>query len=409
MIRSATLSLALKYFKPRRSITSMVNVLCVAGILLGVAVLVVVTSVMNGFGEMWKEKLLSFNPHIVVTARGGLRETGEESARILAVPGVTSCSPFIESLVVIEHRKQMQPAAIRGIDLARDALAAKLTNSVESGTFSLGDEEAMMGSDLAFTLGVSPGREVSVMTPRALTGDKEIRLPDELEVRGLFRVGMYQIDEGFIVTSLDTARDLLGMEDGEVDGLQVMVNDPGTAAAVAKVLRRELGPGYSVRTWMEMNQVLFGALATEKNLMFFLMAIISVVACFMVMSTLITVTVQKTREIGLMKALGFSGLRVALVFLWYALIQGLLGVGLGVVTGVLVIRYRNAVLDGMSWLCGRELLPKELYFLDELPARLLASDVAMISAVVLAMTLLAALIPALVAGRKDPLEALRDD
>ncbi|MFO1492587.1 MAG: FtsX-like permease family protein [Kiritimatiellia bacterium] len=409
MIRSATLSLALKYFKPRRSITSMVNVLCVAGILLGVAVLVVVTSVMNGFGEMWKEKLLSFNPHIVVAARGGLRETGGESARILAVPGVTSCSPFIESLVVIEHRKQMQPAAIRGIDLARDALAAKLTNSVESGTFSLADEEAMMGSDLAFTLGVSPGREISVMTPRALTGDKEIRLPDELEVRGLFRVGMYQIDEGFIVTSLDTARDLLGMEEGEVDGLQVMVNDPGAAAAVARVLRRDLGPGYSVRTWMEMNQVLFGALATEKNLMFFLMAIISVVACFMVMSTLITVTVQKTREIGLMKALGFSGLRVALVFLWYALIQGLLGVGLGVVTGVLVIRYRNAVLDGMSWLCGRELLPKELYFLDELPARLLASDVAMISAVVLAMTLLAALIPALVAGRKDPLEALRDD
>ena len=409
MIRSATLSLALKYFKPRRSITSVVNVLCVAGIMLGVGVLVVVSSVMNGFGEMWKEKLLSFNPHIVVTARGGLRETGPETGRILGLPGVTSCAPFIESLVVVEYREQMQPAAIRGIDLARDALAAKLTNSVESGVADLGEDATMMGADLAFSMGVMPGREISVMTPRALTGEKELRLPDELDVTGVFRVGMYQIDEGFIVSSLETARELLGMEDGEVDGLQVMVANPERAGDIAKVLRRELGPGYSVRTWMEMNRVLFGALATEKNLMFFLMAIISVVACFMVMSTLITVTVQKTREIGLMKALGFSGLRVAAVFLWYALIQGVLGVAAGLATGALVIRYRNGILDGLSWLCGRELLPKELYYLDELPARLLASDLWIIAGVVLVMTLVAALIPALVAGRKDPLEALRDD
>ncbi len=409
MIRSATLSLALKYFKPRRSITSVVNVLCVAGILLGVGVLVVVTSVMNGFGAMWKEKLLSFNPHIVVTARGGLLEEGAETGRILGHPGVTSCSPFIESLVVVEYREQMQPAAIRGIDLTTDALASKLTNSVESGAADLGEDATMVGADLAFSLGVTPGREISVMTPRALAGDKELRLPDELDVTGVFRVGMYQIDEGFIVTSLGTARELLGMDDGEVDGLQVMVADPERAGDIAKALRRELGPGYSVRTWMDMNRVLFGALATEKNLMFFLMAIISVVACFMVMSTLITVTVQKTREIGLMKALGFSGRRVAAVFLWYALIQGMLGVTSGVATGALVIRYRNQVLDGLSWLCGRELLPKELYYLDELPARLLASDLWIIAGVVLAMTLVAALIPALVAGRKDPLEALRDD
>ena len=194
-----SLFLALKYLKPRRNFLSAVNVLCVLGISLGVAVLVIVIPVMSGFHEMWKEKLLSFNPHIIVSAMEVMEDAGPIYDQVEKVKGVVRAVPFIQSLVVLEHHGMVHPPYLRGVDPARDTQLDRLLESVRDGEKSLEDGGLLMGIDLARTLGVRAGDEVTVFTPQSIAGDNEIRLPDELAVTGVFELGMWQVLASFTV------------------------------------------------------------------------------------------------------------------------------------------------------------------------------------------------------------------
>lgn len=401
------LQLALKYLRPRRSFLSAVNLLCVAGITIGAAVLIIVISVMSGFDEMWKAKILSFSPHVVVTVpHQAMPDEGELYDRVTALPGVLNAVPFVQSLTVVQHGDRVYAPYIRGVDPARDDLLKNREGIMRSGRMTLDEDQVLIGTDLAAQLGAQAGDTLTVFAPAGYSSEGTLRLPDEYVVSGVFEFGMYQIDEGFMLSSLETARDLLGMERG-AHGMQVTVADPFRAHLVKERIEAALGPAYDVRTWMDLNQTLFGALAVEKRMMFFLLAIISVVASFMVMSTLITITVQKTREIGLMRAIGFSSFRVMAIFLWYGLIQGILGLLIGNGLGLLLLRYRNDVLDWASETLNWELFPKNLYFLSELPALVNPNEILFINAVLLVFCLLASLAPSALAANKDPVRSLR--
>ena len=402
-----SLFLALKYLKPKRTFLSVVTVLSVLGVLLGVAVLVIVLSVMTGFDEMWRDKILDFNAHVTVSVPGGLGEDEEGlCAEIESIPGVTGAAPFLQSLVFIQKPNgQIETPVIRGIDPAREGRVSRIPRSLVAGEYTVAEDAVLVGRDLARRLGVEVGDTLTVYSPATFMDKDEIRLPTEMRVAGIFEIGMWDFDMGYLVTSLWEARDFCG--GAGLEAIQVMATDPYAADRVAAAIRARRGPGYHVTTWMEQNQQLFAALRVEKNMMFFLLIFITIVAAFGITNTLITVTVQKTREIGLLRSLGFSAGAILRVFLWQGWLEGVLGTTLGVGTGLLVLKYRNDLLHFLNDRCGMQLLPEELYHLAELPAHTLPGDVALVAGSVLVICTLAALIPAWQAARLDPVRALR--
>ncbi len=402
-----SLFLALKYLRPKRTFLSVVTVLSVLGVLLGVAVLIIVLSVMTGFDEMWRNKILDFNAHLTVSVRGDLDGEEEElCAAIEAVPGVKGAAPFLQSLVFIQKPNgQVETPLIRGVDPAREARVSRIPQSIVEGEFSVANGDVVIGRDLAHRLNVGVGDSLTVYSPATFLTEDEIRLPTEMRVAGIFEIGMWEFDMGYVVASLWEARDFCGGTG--LEAIQVMTDDPYAADAVAAELRSRLGPGVRVSTWMEQNRQLFAALRVEKNMMFFLLIFITIVAAFGITNTLITVTVQKTREIGLLRSLGFSSGAIMRVFFWQGWIEGVLGTTLGIATGLVVLKYRNDLLHVLNDRFGMQLLPEELYHLAELPSRTVPGDVALVGVSVLVICTLAAVIPAWQAAKLDPVRALR--
>jgi lipoprotein-releasing system permease protein len=402
-----SLFLAMKYLKPKRSFISVVTLFSVLGVLLGVAVLIIVLAVMSGFDEMWREKILSFNPHITVSTYSGIVEDPEDAlGKIRSVPGVKGAAPFVQGLVFLQFRDRVYTPVVRGVDPQQERTISRIPESMVAGTFSVDEHQAVVGADLAAHLGLHAGDRVLVYSPQQFVNPDELHLPEEMTIAGIYEVGMWEFDMGYLVTSLSTARDLYRMDEG-VHGLQVMVNDPYRPHIVAQALREALGGDYVVQTWIDQNHQLFAALRVEKNMMFFLLIFITVVAAFGITNTLITTAVQKTREIGLLKALGFTSAAVARVFFWQSFIQGVLGTSLGIAAGLWVLRYRNDLLRFLSREFRLELFPKELYHLSEIPAVVYSSDLVLIAAAALIICTLAGMVPAMRAAGLDPVAALR--
>ena len=401
-----SLFLALKYLRPKRTFVSIITIISVLGVLLGVAVLVIVLSVMSGFDDMWREKILSFNAHLTVTTGAIIEAPQDVMGDIRSVKGVTGAAPFVQGLVFIQRGERVYTPVVRGIDERYEKDVSRIPEHMVRGKFSVEDDGMVMGRDLAVQMGVAVGDKVLVYSPQNFSAADELHLPEELTVAGIFNLGMWEYDIGYVLTSLDRARELYKIEEG-VHGIQVMTADPFRAAEVKALLQEKLGPMYDVTTWMEQNRQLFGALEVEKNMMFFLLIFIALVAAFGICNTLITVAVQKTREIGLLRAIGYSSNQVMGIFLWQGWIQGVLGTGLGIGFGLLVLRYRNDLLNLLNRRFHMELLPAELYHLSEIPSTVMPRDIIIIGVSVLVMCTLAGLIPAWRAARLDPVRALR--
>ena len=401
-----SLFLALKYLKPKRTFLSVVTVISVLGVLLGVAVLIIVLSVMSGFDEMWRDKILSFNAHITVTSYGIIDEEQPIVERIAKVPGVTGAAPYVQGLVFIQFQDRVYTPMVRGVDPVRERTVSKIPECMVAGKFDVENDQVVIGSDLAQRLGISVGDKVLVYSPENFVNPDEIRLPEELTVAGLFEVGMWEFDVGFMITSIEKARELYAMEQG-AHAIQVMTDDPYRPERVATAIHEALGLDYDVETWMQQNRQLFAALRVEKNMMFFLLIFITVVAAFGITNTLITVTVQKTHEIGLLKALGFSSGSIMRVFFWQGWIQGLIGTVAGTGFGLLVLKYRNGLMYALNRRFHLELFPKELYRLSEIPAVISWTDIAIVAGSVMIICTLAGIVPAYRAARLDPVSALR--
>ena len=403
-----SLFLALKYLKPKRTYFSVVTIISVLGVLLGVAVLIIVLSVMTGFDDMWREKILGFNAHLTVSARGGITEEHEVMAGLRKLAGVAGVAPSTEGQVVAQHGDRMFTPMLRGIDPVHEASVSQIPGSVNQGRFSVKGNEVVIGVDLARRLGVGVGDSLLINSPRSFVSRDEITLPEEFKVAGVFEVGMWEYDSGFVFCSLDRAGRIFGLESG-VGSIRMMARDPYRAQEVAGQVRAQLGSEFFVTTWMEQNKQIFGALRVEKNMMFFLLIFITIVAAFGITNTLITVTVQKTHEIGLLKAIGFPSGSIMRIFFWQGWIEGMIGTFAGIGTALLVLHYRNDLLRWLSDTFHLELFPKELYRLSEIPSRTAPLDVAVVAGSVILICTLAGLIPAWRAARLDPVQALRHE
>ena len=407
-----SLFMALKYMKPRRTWLSVISIISVIGVMLGVAVLMIVLSVMSGFDDMWRDKILGFDSHITL-ARSEIIDDDAEvdiAGTLDSVPGVTGVAGYVQGLVFVQHKGVVHTPFMRGVDIESERRVSRIPSYMVSGSFDLDDDGVIIGRELARRIGVAVGDKLLVYSPRSFSaGGDEVSLPVEMNVSGIFEIGMWEYDVGFILMSLGSARELYGM-DGGIHALRVMTSDPFKAREIAFRIRERLRgkyPDLNVQTWMDLNRQLFDALRVEKKMMLFLLIFIVLVAAFGITNTLIIVVVQKTREIGLLKALGFSSAAIMRIFFWQGWIQGICGTALGIALGAVTLYYRNGLLRGMTALCRTDLFPKELYHLSEIPSRTAPGDVMTIVILSMAICTLAGFLPAWRAARLDPAQALR--
>jgi lipoprotein-releasing system permease protein len=414
------LLLALRYLRPKRTYVSIITLISIIGVTLGVAVLIVVISVMSGFDRQLREKILGFSAHLkVAKVRTGMRDYTGVMSRIAANPLVKGVAPIVIGPVLIETQPasgdpQVMAPWVRGIDPYLESKVSVLPKSMLRGRFDVSGNGVLVGRELARVLGLAVGDHLAIHSPSNFQkmlksrkqNQEEVFLPDDYEVRGIFDVGYYEYNTSVILCSLINAQDLYDLED-QVHALLVMLHEPDQAEAVRAQLRSFLGEDYSINTWSEDNSGILNALLVEKNVMLYILFFIMIVAAFGITSALITFVVQKTREIGMLKALGATSGQVMWLFLSQSVMVGVLGVLSGFGLGMLALAYRNEFLSVMNRLTGFELFPASIYNFDALPALIMPSDIAIICGGSMLICVLAGLLPAWNAGRLKPVEALR--
>lgn len=402
------LFLALKYLKPKRSVTSVITCVSVLGVLLGVAAVIIVRAVMTGFGDLWERKILDFKPHISIVPYGSARTIGDEDdlvRRLEAVPGVVAATPEIDTRCLLEHDGRVSAPVVLGVDPVRFSRAYRL-GVPRSGTYDLDGDSIVLGVDLARQLGVWTGDMVTIYSPKTLVDRDEVVLPVKWRVTGIFSSGQRDYDSGFAVASLPNMRDLMGMDGGGVFAVHLKCANPAVAAEFDRVCEEvRCLTDNRIITWREADRELFNALAVEKNMTALLLMLITVVALFCVMNTLLVLTVQKTPEIGLLKALRFPKRRIMAVFMVHGLVQCTTGVILGLLAAWGVLANLQSIVDKLAHF-GIEVFPKSVYGLDSIPYRLVPSDVIWVVGTVYVFGLLASYVPALLAACKNPVDAL---
>ena len=402
------LFLALKYLKPKRSVASVITLVSILGVMLGVAVVIIVRSVMTGFGDIWEEKILDFKPHVSLLPTSGVFVEGEDqlAAAIRKIPGVTCVTPEIDTRVLLSHRGRVLAPVLIGVD-GDDFKGAYRVGEPRAGTYDLEGDSLVIGASAARSLGVWIGDEVTVYSPKTLVSKDEVFLPVKWKVVGIFSCGQHDYDSGYAVASLPNVRDLMGMEKG-VFAIHVKTDCPTNRSKFDELVDKAVslsGGNLRAVTWREADREIFNALAVEKNMTALLLSLISLVAVFCVMNTLLVLTVQKTPEIGLLKALGFRKREVMKVFVVHGMIQCCLGIVLGLLVSWAVLSNLQNIVEWLARM-GLEVFPASVYGLAAIPHRLIVSDIFWVVGLVFVFGLAASLLPAAVAAAKDPVKAL---
>ena len=414
------LLLALRYLRPKRTFVSVITLISVAGVALGVAVLIIVISVMSGFDKQLRDTILGFNSHLTISIPDEPMSNYREVMSIVSSnKHVTGVAPFVGTKVLMETTTNQHSDVIRdevpylrGIDPDAEKTVSTLPSSIADGTFDLSGRGILVGSILAQELKVQVGDTVNITTAsdarrmkEAAEHHKDLAIPPtEYEVHGIFEIGFNDFDANLVVVSLANAQDMESLGDS-VQGLTVKLDDPFKVSQVTNELSRALGPRYQFDTWME--NKLLGAVAVEKNVMFIILFCVMIVAALCILSALITFVVQKTREIGMLKALGATDFQVGGLFLSQSAFIGTIGVFAGLGIGLLAVHYRNEFLLVMRRVTGMELFPADIYQFNKLPAQIVPTDILVICGSALVICILGGVLPAWRAWRLKPVEALR--
>jgi lipoprotein-releasing system permease protein len=414
------LFLAWRYFKPKRNAVSVITLISVVGVSLGVCVLMVVLAIMTGFTNEIKTKLLDITPHIQIESmRKKYITSPEEIVKKVDKLGATAVSRT-EGQVLVQKGKEVVPQLLVGIDESQEPKSNYIQKDIISGHYSLEQGEVMVSYVLANRLGLYPGSKIIIHSPAKLqemvniTSSGQVKekksgtvyLPSEFTVAGIFSLGMYDYDKVVMITNLDDADDLFGYPWGAATKIAIKTENPFKIDGMYDKLLKML-PEYKVLNWKQLNQQFLNVLAVEKNMMFFVLIFIVLVAASSITNTLITVVVQKTREIGLLRSIGASRRTIMKVFVLQGFFVGFVGTCLGLVLGTCVVYWRMEILNLLSTVFHVEIFPRQFYYLSKLPAAIVPSDLIFISLCTIILCTVGALIPAYRAARLDPAKALR--
>ncbi len=402
--------LASRYLSARSSsrFMNLITIIAIGGVCVGVMALIVVVGVMSGLQQELRDRILGTNPHIMVLTYGeGLRLDGWEIplAEVRLDADVKVAEPFVYSEVLIfQDVNYQQGMALRGVT---GESAERLAGQLVAGSFAFVDTNSglpgiVLGFRLANRLLVFSGDTVSLVSGHGaeLTPAGFIPKFKKFEVVGLFKSGMYEYDNQMGYVSLATAQELLGLGEA-VTGLALWVRDPWIADAVAERLEAALAYPYTLRDWKRMNEGLFSALKLEKMAMTLILLLIVLVAAFNIVSTLIMVVTDKTREIGILRSMGMTAKRILRVFMLQGLAIGVAGTSMGMAGGLLL----SWTIDHFNLIS----LPGDVYLIDRLPITLNPLDLVLIAVASVLISFVATIFPSRQASRLAPVDAIRHE
>lgn len=405
------LYLALKQLFPTGRRFPFFTLISILGVTLGVALLIVCISVMGGFGREIRNMIVNTQGEVQVRSFGLMKDPQAVLKTVNLIEGVVASAPFAEGVVMLQHENKPAFPAIQGVDMERVEAVVPLRRYIVAGRFDdLDDDRVILSSQLAVQLGARLGSKVSVYSPLLLEKLKtdEILLPRELEVCGIFEIGHQQLDSSVVIVTLRTMQELYGLGRA-VHGVNVKLAPGADPDDVARAINRALPVDGLAKSWMDSNQEFLFVLQLEKNMIFFLLLFIIVVAAFSVTSSLLISVVRKTREIGLLGALGATPRQVAACFCYQGIIIGVAGTLSGLALGFSVIHFRNDIVAGFTRLTGSQEALARFYQFSQLPAYLSGKDLALIVVSALVVSTLAGLLPAWRAAILKPVEALRSE
>ncbi len=382
-----------RYFTAKRKerFISLISLISILGIALGVMALIVVIAVMNGFDNELREKIVGINPHLIIDKDPGIEETQVLLQTLNNTKGISGASPFINGQALFKANEQVKGVMLRGIEPSSEVKVSKIEKYLTAGSLDLSEKDIIIGKELAKSLYLHLGDEVSVISPaRGKTFN--------FKVAGIFTSGMYEYDLNLVLTNISAAQKIFELQ-GLVGGIGVRLDNLHQAAVMRDSLQQTLGRPYWVRDWMSLNRNLFSALKLEKAVMFVIVALIVVVACFNIAGSLIMLVMEKTRDIGILKAIGASNRAIKKLFTLEGLIIGFSGTALGAAAGVLLCR----LLKTYKFIN----LPRDIYYIETLPVQMRWADSIIIVAAALAISLLATIYPAHQAARLNPAQTLR--
>jgi lipoprotein-releasing system permease protein len=402
------LFLGMKYLKAKRKqrFISVITVISILGVMVGVMALVVVLSVMNGFRADLMSKILGVNSHILVLSLTGPFSDYQKAAeKVDKVEGVIASTPFIYTQVMINNSGQVSGAVLRGVDPESAGAVVTFKSMIKDGSItSLGKKidgipPIIIGAELAKQIGAHPGSLITVISPEGrLTPLGRTPNTRRFKVVAIFDSGMYEYDASMIYISLKEAQDFLALGD-KVTGLEVRVEDVYKSDKISRKVQKVLGYPYWTKDWKVMNRSLFSALKLEKLTMFVILTMIVLVGALNIISTLVMVVMEKTRDVAILRAMGASARSIMTIFMFQGLLVGVVGTIAGLVSGLglcqLLAKYKFINL------------PADVYYISTLPVKIEVADVSVVAGAAVVISFLATLYPSWYASRLNPVESFR--
>lgn len=402
---------AFRQIFPRGKFLSFISLVSVIGVTLGVAVLLVVQTVMNGFGEEIRRNIVATNGDIRIEGSEPIFDWQELVSELAEIPEISGVTPFAQGVVLLQYGQRPTYPVVRGHDPVTGESVVPLSEMLILGDVDdLDDDTVFLSSGLARSLGARIGARIDVYTPLMLEylKEDEVLLPRELTVAGIFESGWTQIDANTMVVTLRRMQELYGLG-RSVHGIAVNLKSGIDPIAFSNELRPRLPSHVRPITWIESNQDLLFVLQLEKTVMFFIVLFITLVASFCIAVSLMMSVLRKTREIGLLAAMGAKTSGIALSFCWQGIFIGISGTTLGIIFAMLTLHYRNPIVKGLAELTGREDILPTFYQFTEIPIAYNPNDFVMIITFALIISLSAGVLPAIKASRLKPATALRHE
>lgn len=382
------------------SITALISMI---GIGIGVMVLIVVISVMSGFDRFLEDKMVGTSAHLSLEFYGGLKNPDKVMDKLKTFNYVLGASPFIDGQALVKNGKSIFGVQVRGIDPKLQGQTSKIDEYLKFGDYDLAGNQIAVGEELANRLNLTLGDSISLISPVTLN-------KTDFLIKGIFNSGMYLYDSSLILINLKGAQDFYKMPE-MVSGIAVKVNNVYKVDQAKENLYRDLkGFGaYQGRTWIDANRNFIEALKLEKVVMFIVVTMTTVVAAFGIVGTLIMSVMSRIKDIGILRAVGAKTKSILQIFIFQGMAIGLIGIILGLVGGISLALSLDKVVDLISKIIGRSLIPQDVYYFNKIPVNINGADISLIVVSALLITLLASVYPAYYASRIIPSEAVRHE
>jgi len=411
MFHPLPLAIGLRYVRSRKRsyFVSFITWISLAGLALGVAALITILSIMNGFEDELRSRLVSLAAHATVTADDGARvDWPAVVERIREIPQVTGAAPYDEVEAMLGNGPELEGAILRGIDPGVEVTVSTIAQDIIEGSLKSlapGADRVILGRGLAYQLGVGVGEPVTVMIPTADASGEVTPRIRQFTVGGIFEAGLQDHDSVLALAAIADVAALRGST--RITGVRVKFADLMRAPELGAVLARTLGPGFKVSDWTQQNAAYFRAVNIEKTMMALIMLLIVAVAAFNIVASLVMVVTDKRTDIAMLRTLGLTPRAVLGVFVTQGTAIGWIGTGLGVALGALLAYHVDVVAPWLERTFHFQIMDADVYYITRIPSDPHFADILLVAVAAFALTLLATVYPALRAARTQPAEALR--